>query len=211
MKTIYTTLLLALATLMSLSSCSGASDKGANAAARLILAWGNADAIREVASDYVATRDSLTLPGEASIMDNAFFEACGNNDSILVMAQAIALDATELGKENGKLIVSGLQDGTLDATTAAGRLGIIDMALSVLGRNQEVTTVFAQIDEVAHELPDDQQMALYTRSCSPAALGDALRQDRATDSLTADKRAAIVNTILTGDDLEKFKSHYYKH
>lgn len=211
MKTIYTTLLVALAAVLSLSSCSGASDKGTNAALQLEQAWGDADAIRKVASDYVATRDSLSLPGEAWMMNDAFFSRCAGNDSLLVMAQAIALTATELGQENGHKIVSGLTDGTLDAQSATARLGIIDVALAILGRSEELSTCFKAIDEAAQELPDDQQMAVYARSCSPATLGDALRQDRATDSLTADKRAAIVNTILTGEDLETFKSHYYKH
>lgn len=209
MKKTFLTTIIALAALISLNSCSGASDKGADAAAKLSLAWGNADAIRKVASDYIAARDSLTLPGEDWMMNNAFFEACGDNDSLLVMAQAIALDATEFGKENGKVIVSGLQDGSLDATTAAGRLGIMDMALSVLGRNDQLSTCFNAIEEAVQTLPEDQQMVVYTRSCTPAKLGDALKQDRATDSLKADRQAAIVGTILKGEELETFKSHYY--
>lgn len=210
MKTIFSTLIFVLTITMSLSSCSGASEKGSNAAHQLEQAWGNTDAIRKVANDYLAARDSLSLPGETWMMNDAFFNGCASNDSMLIMAQAIALAATELGKENGSIIVKGLTDGTMDAQGATARLGIIDVTLSILGRSDELPTCYKAIDAEAQSLPEDQQMVVYAHSCSPATLGDALRQDRATDSLAADKRAAIVNTILTGEDLNTFKSHYYK-
>lgn len=197
-----------LAAAISLAGCSG-SDKGTEAAARLRSAWGNADAIKQVAAGYTTSRDSLFVPGDDSMMNNAFIDACAGNDSLQVLAQAIALDATELGTVNGEYIVNGLQNGTVDGVKAAARLGMIDMALSLLGRNQDINTCFAAIDEVAKALPEQKQMEVYTHSCSPATLAGMLLQERTADPEGSDRRARIVEGILKGQDLEQFKSHYY--
>jgi len=202
------TLLSILAVALTLTSCNG-SDKGAEAARQLNAAWGNPDAIKQIAANYAASRDSLFIPGEASMMNNAFIDACAGNDSLQVLAQAIALDVTELGKANGTYIVDGLKSGSLDGKTAASRLGMIDMALSMLGRSNDITACFAAIDEVAQSLSEEQQMQVYARSCSPSALGDAMKAERASNSADTDRRAKIVEGILTGEDLETFKTHYY--
>ena len=209
MKKVIIICIAALAATMTLTGCSGASDKGTQAAKQLAAAWGDPAAIQKVASDYTASRDSLSFPGASGSMDGAFFDAC-TNDTMLVMAQAIALSNEELAKETASAVIGGLKDGSMDAGKASARLSMLSMALFTLDRNDDLATCFRIIDEAAQELSEDQQMLVYARSCAPNKLGDAFKQDRAQgDATEADRKAKIVEGILTGKDLDTFKSHYY--
>lgn len=205
------TLIIIITTLVAaitLTGCSG-SDKGTQAAASLRKACGNPQALKELAASYIASRDSLFFPGDAGMMDKAFIDACAGNDSLQVLAQAIALDAKELGKVTGEYLVESLQNGTIDGHKAAERLGMIHTSLFLLGRDQDINTCYAAIDEVAQTLPEQQQMEVYAHSCSPATLGENMKKEHDTDPEGTDRRAHIVETILKGDNLNEFKSHYY--
>ncbi len=199
--------LLTLIVALALTACSG-SDKGKQAAASLTAAWGNPEAVQQVASQYVASRDSLSMPGDASSMDKAFVDACAGNDSIHMLARAIAMTPSDLGKEIAGTIIDLLKDDK-GIEPANAQLALADLAYSMLGRNADVAQCYAAVDEAAKALPEDKQMQVYVNSCSPETLGDAMREERASDATATDRRAKIVEGILTGDKLEAFKSHYY--
>ena len=209
MKALHT-IIIAIASIVTLSGCSGAADKGERAAKQLIAAWGNPDAVRQMAEDYAQMRDSLAFGMEEPMMTSAVREGVSRNDTMLIVAQAIALSVEEMGNENAKAIVDGLSKGTLDAQAASARLGAIGTALAMLNRSDDLPKVLSIIDKHAQQLPEQEQMKVYARSCSPRALGDAMRQERATDSIASDRRAHIVEGILQGEELETFKEHYYK-
>ncbi|MCQ2289169.1 MAG: hypothetical protein MJZ74_08735 [Muribaculaceae bacterium] len=208
MKTTILSLVLVLVAAMSLTSCGGSSDKGTLAAKQLAAAMGNNEAVKKVASDYAAMIDSL-MPGQSWVVTGAFFDAC-TNDTMLVMAQAIALSPEDLGKETSKFIIEGLEDGSLDAKKAASRLALLSSSLTMLERTDALATCFKIIDEDAASLSEDKRMAVYARSCRPEKLGDDMKRERELgNSADLDRQAKIVETILTGDDLNTFKAHYY--
>ena len=121
--------------MMALTGCSEAAKKGEQAAQQLVQAWGDEDAIRKVASDYVAMRDSA---GGGSATDEAFVDPCSKGDSIRIMAQAIALSPAAVGEEWGKTIADGLESGDMKINQAAALPGIIAGAYAVLQRDQDV-------------------------------------------------------------------------
>ena len=193
--------------MLTITSCGEGKEKGTQAGQQLAAAWDNVDSINKVAHDYIAMRDSM---GGSSAMDDAFVDACSGNDSLRVLAQAIALTPDAVGKDNGNFIVNGLQDSKLDAYKAAARLGMISDAYAMLGRTDDVESCFNAIDEVAKSLPEETQMQVYARSCSPEALAQALLDDRASgNAAEVDRKAKIVETILKGEKLNTFKSIYY--
>lgn len=207
MKKIFITIISVLAYAMTLTSCSEASEKGIAAAVQLSSAWGDAQAIQKVAAAYVASRDSLTMG--ASSMDDAFIEACSNNDSIVAVAMAIAKTPEEMGKHYGKEIVDGLANSTMEPEKANTLLGMIGTAYALLGRPDDVALCFKAIDGIAQQLPENEQLIVYAHSCTPDVLGKALKEEHDKgNALDADRQAQIIETILTGQDLETFKQHY---
>lgn len=207
MKKVFVSLMSAVACMVFLAGCGENREKGQLAAQQLTDAWGNADAVAQVANNYIAMRDSM---GGSSVMDYAFIEACSANDSIKALAQAIALTPEAVGKARGEIMVKGLQDGTLDANGASAMLGVMGDAYAMLGRSNDLAACFAAVDEVASNLSDEQQMQVYARSCTPQVLAESMKEERRQgDAAQVDRKAKVVETILQGEDLNAFKSIYY--
>lgn len=189
-----------------LISCDNGDKKGNMAAQQLLAAWGNPEAIIQVANNYQAVSDSLGNPPSLS---HSFINACTGNDTIKTVAQAIAYTPQSMGTVAGNEIVQGLMMGTMDATVASDRLKLINLAYALLQRNDDLEACYNAIDKVAQSLTEEKQMELYTRSCSPEALAIAMKQERNDNATNANRRAKIVESILTGEDLKTFKSIYY--
>lgn len=207
MRKIITLLLSATVGTLVLTSCGEASEKGSLAAHQLQAAWGNPEAIMKAASDFKAVSDSL---GKPESMSDAFIDACSGNDSMKVVAQAIALTPQALGSDMGEAIVDGLASGDIEAAKALEQIDLVGFAYALLQRNDDAVACFKAIDEVAQSLPEEKQMVVYAHSCAPDKLANAMRQERAQGNAgDVDRRAKMVEDILTGDDLNKFKAIYY--
>lgn len=190
-----------------LTSCGDGSEYGSRAARQLQAAWGSPEAIVKVASDYKATSDSL---GNPSSMATAFINACSGNDSMKIVAQAIALTPQEMGREMGNAIVDGLAGSSMDANDASAQLNLINYAYALLLRSEDLSVCYNAIDEAVISLPEEKQMLVYAHSCSPEVLARAMKQEcDSIDATAAARRVKIVETILTGEDLKKFQSIYY--
>ena len=201
-------LLSACATIM--CSCNEA-NKGEAMARCLEAAWPNHQAMQDLAADYNRMQDSLWIPGTASRLDNAFINYFEGQDSLSAMARAIALDANELGDFYGNEVANDLLNAQTDAIEASKTVSIATWALTALGRDAKVEQFQSAVDEVLKSYSTHDQMVIYSRSCSPRALAEALKEERQkadADIDDIDERVKMLEGIYTPEQLQEFKQNY---
>lgn len=194
--------------LVAIVACTEA-DMGKHFASELNDAWGNADSIKQIAAHYTTAHDSVASTNQAKAMNEAFIDGCAGNDSIQMLARAIALSPSEMGKEVGDSLMGFLTATEPNIERAVAWLGMIDHSLSLLDRRQDIAACYDAIDQAVESLPVEDQMRLYVASCSPETLANELRKDRANNPVDADQRATMVQALLSGERLATFNRHYY--
>ncbi len=197
--------------LAALASCSEVSERGQFAARQLLAAWGDTTAMRQVDRLYQAMADSLHIPGTAGQMANAFMRSVGDRDSVVAVAQAIAMNADDFASEHARPLVDALLNGSLDARQATDRLFLLHWAADVLGKSDHIARLDQAIDEAADRLSTDKQMLLYSRAASPGALAKQLRAERdapGTDTADVDHRAEMLKRYYNEAQQAEFQAEY---
>lgn len=191
---------------MSLTACGDASQKGRNAAAELRAAWPDTAAVARFATRYAAQRDSLALPGADDSMDDAFIGAMVSNDTLLVVAQLIALDDAHFAQRQGRTLVDALRDGIHTGKSAANHIALAHGLAAQFHRDEAATAMDAAIDERAHGLSMKEQMELYAASCSPQALAEALKADLKNGEMDATEQQQRIELLRSIYDAEQWKA-----
>lgn len=202
-------LLIGIAVLM--SACGQVSERGEQLGNRLVKAWGDTAAIKNIYKEYQAAADSLHIPGTTGQLASAFMRAAGEGDSLQAVAQAIALNASDFADEHAQPLIDGLLDGSLDARKATDHLFLLHWAADLLEKTEHIAKLDDAIDQAANRMSDKKQMLLYSRAATPSALGKQMRAERSlpnADTALIDRRAAMLREIYDEAQLNEFQSAY---
>ena len=122
-------------------------------------------------------------------------------------ARALLMDKDEFAEAQAQLIVDGLENGTLSADEATQQMNEVYAIAKRVGRDDCAKAFYEALDQLAADLPVDRQMLVYCHATTPAALGAALKAEKAKkdadQDLIADQIAAA-RKIYKGKDLEAF-------
>lgn len=135
-------------------------------------------------------------------------QTTGMPDTAATMgARALLMDKDEFAEAQAQVIVDGLEKGSLSADAATQQMNEVYAIAVRVGREDCAKAFYEALDRLAADLPVDRQMLVYCHATSPAALGAALKAEKAKNgadqSLIADQIAAA-RKIYTGKDLEAF-------
>ena len=197
--------------ILTLTGCSDVSQRGERAAQDLLNAWGDSAAMRRVDAQYKMMADSLMIPGTAGQMASAFIRSVGDRDSVVAVAQAIALDAEDFAGKNAQPLVDALLDNSMDARQATDRLMLLHWAADMLGKAEHLSLLDQAIDAAAQRLSTEKQMLLYSRAASPSALAKQMRVEReqpGADTTDIDRRADMLKQHYNAQQLAEFQAEY---
>ena len=197
--------------ILTLTGCSDVSQCGERAAQDLLNAWGDSAAMRKVDAQYKMMADSLMIPGTAGQMASAFIRSVGDRDSVVAVAQAIALNAEDFAGKNAQPLVDALLDNSMDARQATDRLMLLHWAADILGKAEHLSLLDQAIDAAAQRLSTKKQMLLYSRAASPSALAKQMRVEReqpGADTTDIDRRADMLKQYYNAQQLAEFQAEY---
>ncbi len=201
----------AIMLILTLTGCNDVSQRGERAAQDLLNAWGDSAAMRRVDAQYKMMADSLMIPGTAGQMASAFIRSVGDRDSVVAVAQAIALDAEDFAGKNAQPLVDALLDNSMDARQATDRLMLLHWAADMLGKAEHLSLLDQAIDAAAQRLSTEKQMLLYSRAASPSALAKQMRIEReqpGADTTDIDRRADMLKQHYNAQQLAEFQAEY---
>ncbi len=151
-----------------------------HAAEQFTALWQNNDSahIAQAVQAYRAGIDSAG--GNIADYKQGFVEAVAaqQRDTLTMAAQILAMSAQELCEATAKPIVVGLLDGTLDQASAHSRVQLFYALAGSLNQSHVIKQWNNDIQALVNNMPIEQQMQVYAASSSPAALGEALKQDK---------------------------------
>lgn len=197
--------------ILTLTGCNDVSQRGERAAQDLLNAWGDSAAMRRVDAQYQMMADSLMIPGTAGQMASAFIRSVGDRDSVVAVAQAIALNAEDFAGKNAQPLVDALLDNSMDARQATDRLMLLHWAADILGKAEHLSLLDQAIDAAAQRLSTEKQMLLYSRAASPSALAKQMRAEReqpGADTTDIDRRADMLKQHYNAQQLAEFQAEY---
>lgn len=197
--------------ILTLTGCNDVSQRGERAAQDLLNAWGDSAAMRKVDAQYKMMADSLMIPGTAGQMASAFIRSVGDRDSVVAVAQAIALDAEDFAGKNAQPLVDALLDNSMDARQATDRLMLLHWAADILGKAEHLSLLDQAIDAAAQRLSTEKQMLLYSRAASPSALAKQMRAEReqpGADTTDIDRKADMLKQHYNAQQLAEFQAEY---
>ena len=197
--------------ILTLTGCSDVSQCGERAAQDLLNAWGDSAAMRKVDAQYKMMADSLMIPGTAGQMASAFIRSVGDRDSVVAVAQAIALNAEDFAGKNAQPLVDALLDNSMDARQATDRLMLLHWAADILGKAEHLSLLDQAIDAAAPRPSTKKQMLLYSRAASPSALAKQMRVEReqpGADTTDIDRRADMLKQYYNAQQLAEFQAEY---
>ena len=197
--------------ILTLTGCNDVSQRGERAAQDLLNAWGDSAAMRKVDAQYKMMADSLMIPGTAGQMASAFIRSVGDRDSVVAVAQAIALNAEDFAGKNAQPLVDALLDNSMDARQATDRLMLLHWAADILGKAEHLSLLDQAIDAAAQRLSTEKQMLLYSRAASPSALAKQMRIEReqpGADTTDIDRRADMLKQYYNAQQLAEFQAEY---
>ena len=197
--------------ILTLTGCNDVSQRGERAAQDLLNAWGDSAAMRKVDAQYKMMADSLMIPGTAGQMASAFIRSVGDRDSVVAVAQAIALNAEDFAGKNAQPLVDALLDNSMDARQATDRLMLLHWAADILGKAEHLSLLDQAIDAAAQRLSTEKQMLLYSRAASPSALAKQMRVEReqpGADTTDIDRRADMLKQHYNAQQLAEFQAEY---
>ena len=197
--------------ILTLTGCNDVSQRGERAAQDLLNAWGDSAAMRKVDAQYKMMADSLMIPGTAGQMASAFIRSVGDRDSVVAVAQAIALNAEEFAGKNAQPLVDALLDNSMDARQATDRLMLLHWAADILGKAEHLSLLDQAIDAAAQRLSTEKQMLLYSRAASPSALAKQMRVEReqpGADTTDIDRKADMLKQYYNAQQLAEFQAEY---
>ena len=197
--------------ILTLTGCNDVSQRGERAAQDLLNAWGDSAAMLKVDAQYKMMADSLMIPGTAGQMASAFIRSVGDRDSVVAVAQAIALDAEDFAGKNAQPLVDALLDNSMDARQATDRLMLLHWAADILGKAEHLSLLDQAIDAAAQRLSTEKQMLLYSRAASPSALAKQMRAEReqpGADTTDIDRKADMLKQHYNAQQLAEFQAEY---
>ena len=201
----------AIMLILTLTGCNDVSQRGERAAQDLLNAWGDSAAMRKVDAQYKMMADSLMIPGTAGQMASAFIRSVGDRDSVVAVAQAIALNAEDFAGKNAQPLVDALLDNSMDARQATDRLMLLHWAADILGKAEHLSLLDQAIDAAAQRLSTEKQMLLYSRAASPSTLAKQMRAEReqpGADTTDIDRKADMLKQYYNAQQLAEFQAEY---
>ncbi len=135
-------------------------------------------------------------------------QTAGMPDTAATMgARALLMDKDEFAEAQAQTIIDGLENGSLSYEDATRQMNEVYAIAMRVGREDCAKAFHETLDRLAADLPVERQMQVYCHATTPAALGAALKAEKAKkdadQSLIADQIAAA-RKIYTGKDLEAF-------
>ena len=204
--------LTSLVAVVALVACVDASGVGSDLNRDFAKAWGDTVAMKAFAEHYDALIDSITFPYDASRVADEFLDRveAGGNDTMLVAANLIALDADHFANTYSHKLVDDLLSGKLTSQQAADLDVQINGLAMILGRNDAQAAYQERVDALAASLSVKDQMRLYAAAASPTVLGMHMRLDRqnGADPATLQERVDALRTIYNDEQFKEFLASY---
>ena len=204
--------LASLVATLALVACVDASGVGSDLNRDFTKAWGDTVAMKAFAEHYDALIDSITMPFDASRVADEFLdrvEASGN-DTMLVAARLIALDADDFANTYAHRLVDDLLAGKLTSPQAADLDVQINGLAMILGRDDAQVAYQERVDALAASLSVKDQMRLYAAAASPTVLGMHMQLDRknGADPATLQERVEALRAIYNDEQFKEFLASY---
>ena len=199
-----------IAVVASLSSCTESKEKGIAMAKDFVKAWNmSSDSLNNQIDDIYDALDSITF--KKPFVDAFIGEASKADSTIALAAKLLLKDEAAVSNELSDEIINGLADGTLNYKQANEKVIHFAEVCTKLGKD-DVNKVFGELlDNAAAGLSLEKQMKVYSSATTPEKLGRALKEDAQAPNANKamiNKQVKALKSIYNAEDYKKFIDAY---